>query len=145
MHSDESGHGNGHSNGNAHGKVHEHGHDHAAPSEHGTPHEAYSARPHPEYVVLDLGGEVGALIVYTDQEMHGVEVEISQEGDDDTRTHKDVLERTMGTTPAFTAVFDNLTAGRYTLWVGDEARARGVQVTGGVVAELDWRDALVPR
>lgn len=37
----------------------------------------YADRPHPEYVVLDIGGECGALILHTDPEMHGVEVEIS--------------------------------------------------------------------
>jgi hypothetical protein len=75
---------------------------------HAHSHGPYSARPHPGYVVLDVGGDIGALIVHTDSEMHGLEVEISRTGNDGARTHKDVLERSMGGTPAYTAVFDGL-------------------------------------
>jgi hypothetical protein len=101
-------------------------------------HENYSDRPHPEYVVLDIGEHDGALIVYTDAERHGTEVEISPQGEDENRSHKDVLERGEGGRVAFTAVFDRLPEGTYTLWTDGVARARGVVVTGGAVAELDW-------
>ena len=103
------------------------------------PHEHHAARPHPEAVVLDLGGDVGALILYTDREMLGIEVEISASGEDDRRSHKEVLEREIGGRPVFSAVFDNVPAGRHTLWVNDAARQRGILVKGGEVAELDWR------
>lgn len=112
---------------------HEHGHSHA------TATENYSARRHPEHVVLDIGEDVGALIIHLDADMHGVEVEISATGQDGRRTHKDVLEREIDGRPAFTAVFDKVREGSYTLWVDDVPRAREVIVTGGVVAELDWR------
>jgi hypothetical protein len=101
-------------------------------------HENYAARAHPEYVVLDIGDHLGALIVYTDAELHGTEVEISPSGDDSDRSHKDVLERGVGDRAAFTAVFDRLPEGSYTLWTNGHARARGVAVAGGGVAELDW-------
>jgi hypothetical protein len=103
-------------------------------------HENYSARAHPEYVVLDIGDDLGALIVYTEAELHGSEIEISPDGHDASRSHKDVLERGVGDRAAFTAVFDRLPEGRYTLWSGGIARARGVTVTGGAIAELDWTD-----
>jgi hypothetical protein len=103
--------------------------------------ENYSARAHPEHVVLDIGGNVGALIIHTHAGMHGVEVEISATGQDDRRTHKDVLEREINGRPAYTAVFDKLHEGTYTLWVDDLARAREVVVTGASVAELDWSGA----
>lgn len=106
---------------------------------HSHPH-TYADRPHPEYVVLDVGGDQGALIVYTEADMHGVEVEISPAGADAERQHKEVLERSIGGRPAFTAVFDNLGEGHYTLWVDDEPRARDVAVTGGEIAELDWKE-----
>jgi len=112
---------------------HEHDHDH----EHAVG-EQYSARKHPEFVVLDLGDDIGALIVHTDAEMHGVEVEISPTGHDDRRQHKEVLERRAGGNAAFTAVFDSLQAGAYTLWVDGTPRARGVVIEGAAVAELDW-------
>ena len=101
-------------------------------------HENYAARAHPEYVVLDIGDQLGALIVYTDAELHGTEVEISPAGDDSDRSHKDVLERGLGDRAAFTAVFDRLPEGSYTLWTDGQARARNVAVAGGAVAELDW-------
>ena len=106
--------------------------------------EIYSDRPHPEFVLLDIGEGVGALIVHTDAELHGVEVEISPAGRDDERSHKEVLERSMGGRPAFTAVFDQLPAGRHTLWVRGVAWARDVLVSGGAVAELDWRGDRTP-
>ena len=111
-----------------------HGHAHQHPH-----HEHHAARPHPEYVVLDIGDEVGALIVHTGPELHGVEVEISPAGDDRARSHKDVLERAIAGCPAHTAVFDDLAAGTYTLWIDDAAITRGVVVEGGAITELDWR------
>jgi len=102
------------------------------------PHEPYSARRHPEFVVLEIGVDVGALIVHTGADMHGVEVEISPAGDDGRRSHKEVLERVNGGRPAYTAVFDQLPAGAYTLWTDGVARARGVEVQGGRIAELYW-------
>jgi hypothetical protein len=107
--------------------------------------ETFSARKHPEFVVLDIGEEVGALIIHTESAMHGVEVEISPSSDEEHRSHKEVLERSMNGRPAFTAVFDGLRAGTYTLWTGGKPRIGGVEVRGGTITELDWRDAIRPR
>jgi SAM-dependent methyltransferase len=120
-------HGDGH-------HTHRHGdHDHVV--------EDYSSRKHPEFIVLDIGDGVGALIIYTDPDMHGVEIEISPASEDGRRSHKQVLERNIDQDPAFTAVFDGLPAGGYTLWVEGIARARGVSIEASAVAELDWRVA----
>jgi hypothetical protein len=75
--------------------------------------------------------------------MHGIEVEISRAADDARRSHKEILERSTDNRPAFTAVFDGLAAGEYTLWVRGEPRARGVSIEGGAIVELDWRPAPV--
>jgi hypothetical protein len=104
------------------------------------PHEHYAARPHPEFVVLEIGPELGALIVHTDASMHGVEIENSPSSDDGQRSHKQVLERSVGGRPAFTAVFDQLTPGTYTLWTDGVARVRGVKVQGERIAKLQWPD-----
>lgn len=101
--------------------------------------EGYAARKHPELVALDIGEDAGALIVHADAEMHGVEIEISASGRDRERAHKQVLERTMNGRAAFTAVFDGLHEGRYTLWVDGRALARDVPIEGSAVAQLDWR------
>jgi hypothetical protein len=107
--------------------------------------ERYSSRKHPEFVVLDIGSDVGALIVHTDRSMHGSEIEISPTGDDEHRAHKEVLERQSAGHPAFTAVFDALQAGSYTLWSAGRPLAREVGIEGGGVTQLDWRDAAVAR
>ena len=120
----------------SHAHSHSHVHDHSQE----TPGENYAARRHPEAVVLDIGGDLGALILHTDAEMVGVEVEISATGQDDRRTHKDVLEREINGRPASTAVFDKVRQGSYTLWVEDVARSRDVLVTGGAISELDWSE-----
>jgi hypothetical protein len=122
---------------------HPHDHDHAhghGPGQH--VHEAYADRAHPEFVVLDIGDGLGALIVYADSLLHGREIEISPTGADGDRQHKDVLERKIAGRPTFSAVFDKIPAGTYTLWVDDEARAHDVAIAGGLVAELDWRTEL---
>lgn len=105
-------------------------------------HEIYSARKHPEFVVLEIGEDVGALIVHADHESHGLEIEISPAEEDGRRSHKEVLERGSGGKPAYTAVFDQLPAGTYTLWSEGIARLRGVAVTGGRIVELNWPDAV---
>ena len=102
-------------------------------------HEHFSARKHPEFVVLEIGDELGALVLQTGPELHGVEVEISPSEKDDHRSHKEVLERLGGGRPAYTAVFDQLPAGSYTLWTGGVARERDVVIAGGQISQLDWR------
>jgi hypothetical protein len=101
-------------------------------------HEHYSARKHPEFVVLEIGDQLGALIVHADADMHGVEIEISPAADDQGRSHKEVLERVSGGRSAYTAVFDQLAAGTYTLWMDGVAQIRGATVRGGEVAQLRW-------
>ncbi len=96
------------------------------------------ARPHPEPVVLDIGGDIGALVVYSDAEFIDTPVEVSPTGSDDERFHQHVLERPMPGGTSYAAVFDKITEGRYTLWFQGEAREREFQITGGAVAEVNW-------
>ena len=107
-------------------------------------HEHFSDRPHPEQVVLEIGADLGALVVYTDGSLHGVEIEISRTGHDDRREHKEVLNRPAAAGRIHAAVFDRLADGGYTLWVRDVAVARGVEIAGGRITELDWRGADLP-
>jgi len=116
---------------------HIHVHDHHLARAHQA--EDHAARTHPEFVALEIGGHLGALIVHTGPDMHGLEVEISPDPDDRERSHKQVLERSMSGRPAFTAVFDRLPAGTYALWTDGRARARGIAIDGGSITELDWR------
>jgi hypothetical protein len=116
-------------------------HDDHQSHDHGHDHHLESHRPHEEAVVLELGGELGALVVYTDASLLHTEIEISADGSDHERSHRDVLERVVAGRSLYAAVFDKLPAGTYTLWHDDAARTRGATVAGGAVAELDWRTA----
>ena len=96
------------------------------------------ARPHPEPVVLDIGGDIGALVVYSDAAYIDTPVEVSPTGSDDQRFHQHVLEHPMPGGISYAAVFDKIAAGSYTLWFEGEPRERDVEITGGAVAEVSW-------
>ena len=104
-------------------------------------HESHADRPHTQHVVLEIGDGIGALMVHTDRELVGTEVEISPSCDDTCRAHKEVLERITGAGSAHVLVFDDLAEGDYTLWIDGEAQARDVRVSSGAITELDWRRA----
>lgn len=95
-------------------------------------------RPHPEPVVLKLGGGFGALVVHWDAAQIDTPIEISPAGDDGARQHQHVLERPLPGQVAHAAVFDAIAQGRHTLWVRGEARVRDVEIRDGEVTELRW-------
>jgi len=86
--------------------------------------------------MLDIGSGVGALVLTTGAQLHGAEIEISPRDRDDTRSHKQVHERPAGGRPLYAAVFDQLPAGEYTLWLDGLPLRREVAVTGGVVTDI---------
>ena len=100
--------------------------------------ERYSDRAHPETVVLDIGGDIGALIIYAEAELHGREIEVSRRGSE-TRVHVEVLERRINGRPVFAAVFPGLRAGEYEIWESARQPSGTVTVVGGEVATVDWR------
>ncbi len=112
---------------------HEHGHAHSHPG--GEP-ASYGAS-HEGGVVVDIGGNIGALIIDTPETMADVEIEISPVGSA-RRTHVAVRER-RGSGPALhAAIFPALAAGTYTLWEpGGEARST-VEVVGAQVNRIVW-------
>jgi hypothetical protein len=123
--------------------MHAHSHDDGHPHDHDHPHDHHleAHRPHEEHVVLEIGEELGALVVYTDASLLHEEIEISPARDDDDRSHKDVLERVVGGRSLYAAVFDKLPGGTYTLWHRNVARTRGATIAGGSVAEIHWTAA----
>jgi hypothetical protein len=121
--------------------LHQHDHDYPHDHSHGhvhVDHHTEAHRPHQEPVVLEIGGELGALIVYTDPVLLHQEIEISPAGEDARRSHKDVLERVVGGRSFYAAVFDQLSDGTYTLWHDGNVRTREARVAGGTIAELHW-------
>jgi len=97
-------------------------------------------RPHPEHVVLDIGGEVGALVIHADPELHDLQIEICRSGEEDgKREHQHILERPIGGRTMYAAVFGGLREGAYTLLTNNSVREREVRIQGANVTTLDWR------
>lgn len=100
----------------------------------------YFERVHTENVVLDIGDNIGALMIYTQPALRNREIEVSPKGEDTRRTHTEVLERRVNGQTVFVAIFPELLAGHYTLW-GNATRSAGeITIVGGEIAEVDWRD-----
>ena len=100
--------------------------------------EQHIDRVHPESVVLDIGQDIGALIIYTDAELRGREIEVSPRGVAK-RVHVEVLERRINDRPVFAAVFPGLRAGDYDIWENPPNSSGAVTIVGGQVATVDWR------
>jgi hypothetical protein len=80
-------------------------------------------------VVLDLGAEVGALILYTPAAMDGEEIDITGPAS----THSMVRRRDVGTEPVYAAVYPELPEGEYVI-----SGAGPVAVVGGQITTHHW-------
>jgi len=89
--------------------------------------------------VLDIGGEVGALVVYLAAEPLTGELEACPVDDPTARFHTGVHRRDIGHGFAWTAVFPEVTEGSYHLLDDDGAPLAHATVTGGTVHQLDLR------
>ncbi|HEY7421554.1 MAG TPA: hypothetical protein VH541_06065 [Gaiellaceae bacterium] len=107
-----------------------------------SPNPHHSKDPRPEHVLLDLGPGVGALVLRTGADLHGMEIEISPVGRDEERSHKQVHVRPVAGRPLYGAVFDSLPAGEYTLWLDDRPLRRHVAVGGAAVTHLEIKEEL---
>ena len=100
-------------------------------------------------VLLDIGGDVGALVVAMPAALVGAEVEIEPHGGPDAdesqspghahRAHVAVVDRPVphGTEPSL--VFPDLLAGRYALFAkGGDAVRLTAEVVGGEVTFASW-------
>jgi len=93
----------------------------------------------PGTVVLELGADVGALVLFTPAELDGREIEISLEGyAAGRRTHSRVRPRHMPAGTRYAAVYPDLPAGSYTIWADEESRAGSVVIAGGQVTNWSW-------
>jgi hypothetical protein len=92
----------------------------------------------PASVVLDIGGEIGALILHTTPGLAGAEIEISPARDPASRSHAAVRERRGNGQSRYAAIYPALPAGDYTLWTADGREAMQVTITGATVTEAVW-------
>jgi hypothetical protein len=87
-------------------------------------------------VVLELGGDVGALVLLAPAALLGHEIEISK-ADPGYRTHSLVRERLTSSGTSYAAVDPDLPAGHYVIWRDSkDASAGTVTVVGGQVARF---------
>jgi hypothetical protein len=113
-------------------------HDH----DHGHHHD--EARPAGGPVLLDIGDDVGAVIVRLDDDLDGTELPILALDDPewDPRTHTGVWRRSIGGGSVVVAVYPSLHAGRYRITLPN-GRTTDLQVNGSHVTNLDLRSVTV--
>jgi hypothetical protein len=116
-----------------------------------------------EDAVLDIGGDIGALILYTDAAYDQREIELSpidetehghgpgnaqehehgykheHEHGHEHRVHTAIHERRSGGQVTYAGIYPELRAGTYRIWIDDPSLPDRVTIIGGEVAELDWR------
>ncbi|GGK28838.1 hypothetical protein GCM10010124_21950 [Pilimelia terevasa] len=109
-----------------------HGHHHTlAPSGQGT-------------VMLNIGREIGALVIHTDDRWHGHEIEVSRAGATGKRTHAAVRARHVQGQVSYCVVIDALPQGSYLIWQDAAEPLARVDVRGGAVTEYTWPADAVP-
>ena len=115
---------------------HEHSHDHG----HGHPHQASAeVAPKGGPVVLDIGDDVGAMIVWLDPSELGTELFLRPDVDPTITVHTGVWTRQMGERDVVVAVFAELVEGRYAVLDRHGDVTTRVEIAGGSIAELDLR------
>jgi hypothetical protein len=95
--------------------------------------EAYAPGASP---LLDIGGEVGALVVYLAEPTASGELEACPAGRPDERFHTGVHPRMVGARSVPVAVFPELPRGTYEVLGPDRSPVALVDVTGGEVSEI---------
>jgi hypothetical protein len=107
----------------------------------GTAHEAVPGPEAESYVVLDIGADIGALVLHGPPDLLGTEIEISlADSPESPRTHSLVRERRVRSTSTYAAVYPGLQAGTYTIWRDASTPAGTVLIEGGQVASWHWQD-----
>lgn len=133
-----------HADGTRHHDHHDHeSHDgHDAPVVHSvvnhTVHHVVRGGP----PVLDIGGEIGAMVVLMEPATAGSELHLRSEHEPPIAVHTGVWTRPHGAATATAAVYPELVAGRY--WVLDAAGhdVRPVVIEGGELTEIDLRTSI---
>ncbi len=89
-------------------------------------------------VVLDIGPHAGALVLYTDRDLAGAEIEIRPDGGPWLGAHTAVRERHVGDRVLYAGVFGSLAPGSYDLRLkggGPRSFDLSAEVTAGAVTE----------
>lgn len=102
--------------------------------------EGHVQRIHTGSVVLDIGDDAGALLIYVPPAMLGEEVEILHTQPGAAKIHTDVVEWVVNGRTSFAAVFPPLPVGRYEVCQPHSHRGEGFTLEPARVTEVDWRE-----
>ena len=111
-------------------------HEHVHP--HGIPH-THESIPRGGPVVMDIGGDIGGLIVRLDDSLEGTELPIEFADDPKRDIHTGVWRRSLGGETVVVAVYPELREGSYRIHPGTDHAGARLTITGGQVAHLDLR------
>ena len=113
-----------------------HVHDGGVPHQHGGQASPEHAPDSTDSLLLDIGGDTGALVISAAADRDQGEVEISPAGSGP-RTHNVVRRRTVpGGGAVYAAVFPALSEGSYDVWRDAVTMAGTAVVRGGEVASF---------
>lgn len=119
--------------------AHPEGHLHTHEGDHEHGHEV---APLGGPVVLVIGDDVGAMIVWMDHVALGTELFLRPDSDPTITTHTGVWTRQMGDRDVVVAVFAELVEGRYGVLDHEGAVTTSIEIVGGSIAELDLRSSV---
>jgi hypothetical protein len=105
---------------------------------HGHPHHHHH-RVGGGAAVLDIGGDIGALVATMDHETAGTELFVRPRRDPTSTVHTGVWDREIGGHGVTAAVFPELPAGTYDVLDADGGVVDTVEIHGGEAAEIDLR------
>jgi hypothetical protein len=91
-------------------------------------------------VVLDIGGDIGAVALMVPAALAGVEIDIIGVGPGTVTTHSLVRPRVLPGTTLYAAVYPGLPQGAYRIPAAAGFPSLDVQVCGGAVAEVSWTE-----
>ena len=95
----------------------------------------------PESLVLDIGGEIGALILYADESCLGREIDLTPVGLPRSHHTHTMIRRRRAVDREFVAgVYPELPAGIYAVWGIDGEVITELVIAGGRVTEFDAGD-----
>ena len=95
----------------------------------------------PDALVLDIGGDVGALILYADEDLIGREIDITPAGEHHHHgVHTAIRRRRAADRDTVCGVYPELKEGAYTVWGLDGSPIAHLRIEGGSVREYNAGD-----
>jgi hypothetical protein len=96
----------------------------------------------PDALVLDIGGDVGALIIYADEACLGSEIDLTPVGAPQSHNIHTMIRRRRATgKDVIAGLFPELREGMYTVWgLSDNGPIGEVTIVGGQISEFHGGD-----